>query len=227
MKPWENVRNLWLAIALVSSSLVVLRLALTPAQKPSLPTYTFPQSVPLSRWEFVKATPIGVQKLYTPSLATSVDDLTLSGQAYRYLRNGQPLEVEMRYFDRIAHVPDILRETTIRLDRIEFTPQRSELGAYAMYQRSDRLHLTACISAAGETTVERGELNSVQLRPTVLAGRIVPWFLGQAPLRDMRCLWTRISMPINPAAPQTTQQELEQAWGEWVNWWRKNYPPEP
>lgn len=227
MKPWENVRNLWLATALVSSSLVVFRLAVTPAQKPSTPSYTFPESVPLSRWEFVKATPIGVQKLYTPSLATSADDLTISGQSYRYLRNGQPLEVEMRYFNTLNHVPDILRETTIRLDRIDITSQRSDLGTYAVYARSNRLYLTACISPTGETTVDRSELHSVQLQPAIVARRVVPWFLGQASLRDMRCLWTRLSMPMNTAAPQTTQSDLEQAWGEWVNWWRNHYPPEP
>lgn len=227
MKPWENVRNLWLATVLVSSSLVVLRLATTPAQKPPEPTYTFPASIPLSNSNFVKATPIGVQKRYTPSLATSADDLTISGQSYRYIRNGQSIEIEMRYFDRLSHVPDILRETTIQLNRIEFAQQRMATGTVAMYQRSNRLFLTACITPFGETTVEGSEIGSLQLRPAILARRAIPWLLGQEPLRDRRCLWTRISMPINPTSPETTQQDLGQVWSEWINWWNSHYPPEP
>ncbi|MBW4442698.1 MAG: cyanoexosortase A system-associated protein [Plectolyngbya sp. WJT66-NPBG17] len=226
MKTWEKVRNFWLATAFVSSSLVLLKLAVTPAQKPLPPSYPFPASVPLSRWQFVQATPIGLQKLYTPSLATSIDDLTIAGQSYRYLRNGKPLEIEMRYFRDYSSVSDILKESTIRNDRINFTPARSSVGAHATYQRSNRLFITACIPTTRETTITTGEFRSAQNRPDALIARSLPWFLGQKRLRDLRCLWTRISTPIDPASPSTTQQELEQAWIEWVQWWNNNYPPE-
>lgn len=227
LKPWENVRNVWLATALVSSSLVLLKLVVTPVQKPSPPTYTFPASVPLSRWQFVQATPIGLQKLYTPSLATSVDDLTIAGQSYRYRRNAQPIDIEMRYFRDYSSVSDILKESTIQHDSIDFTSARSTVGAHAIYQRSNRLFITACIPATPETTITDGELRGAQNRPGVMLHRSIPWFLGQKPLRDLRCLWTRISMPINATSPATTEQELAQAWIEWVQWWQNNYPPEP
>ncbi len=227
MKAWEKIRNVWLTIALVSSSLVMLKLAVSPAQKPSLPSYTFPASIPLSRWQFVQTAPIGLQKRYTPALATSLDDLTIAGQSYRYLRNGKPLDIEMRYFQDYGSISDILKESTIQLERINFTPAQSSVGAHAIYQRSNQLFITACISATRETTITDGELRSAQTRPNVLIHRALPWFLGQAPLRDLRCLWTRISTPINPASPAATAEELEQVWIEWVQWWQKNYPPEP
>lgn len=227
MKAWEKIRNFWLATAFVSSCFVLLKLTLTPAQKLPSPSYTFPASIPLSRWQFVQATPIGLQKRYTPSLATSLDDLTIAGQTYHYLRNGQPLNVEMRYFREYSSVDNILRESTIRLDRINFTSTRSSVGAHAIYQRSNRLYITACIPPTKETTLTDGELRGAQNRPDVLSRRALPWFLGQAPLRDIRCLWTRISMSIDATSPARTAQELEQVWIEWVQWWQNNYPPEP
>lgn len=205
----------------------MLKLGSSPVQKPSPPSYTFPASIPLSGWQFVQATPIGLQKRYTPSLATSLDDLTIAGQSYRYLRNGKPLNIEMRYFQDYSSISDILRESTIQLERINFAPERSTVGAHAIYQRSNQLFITACIPATRETTITDGELRSAQSRPDVLIPRALPWFLGQARLRDLRCLWTRISTPINPSSPTATEAELEQAWIEWVQWWQNNYPPEP
>ncbi|MBE9008919.1 cyanoexosortase A system-associated protein [Pseudanabaenaceae cyanobacterium LEGE 13415] len=227
MKTWEKIRNIWLATALVSSSLVVLRLAFTPVQKPAPLIYTFPASVPLSRWQFVKATPIGQQRFYTPSLATSIDDLMISGQQYRYLRNGKPLDIEVRYFRNYGTVSDIVRESTIWLDRVDFTDARTRFGTHAIYEQSGRRFLTACITPIGETTVTKGEFNAAPNRPDMMIGRSLPWLLGQKPLRDLRCLWTRISTPINPSSSSATEQDLEQAWMEWVQWWQNNYPPEP
>ncbi|MGG6269955.1 cyanoexosortase A system-associated protein [Leptolyngbya sp. AN03gr2] len=226
MKAWEKVRNIWLAAALVSSSLVVLRLAATPVQRPTPPSYTFPASIPLSRWQFVQATPIGQQRFYTPSLATSIDDLMIAGQVYRYLRNGKPLDVEVRYFHDYGTVSDIVRESTIWGERIPFNPGQSTFGPHATYERSGRRFITACIVSTGKTTVTQGEFRSAPNRPEFLLGRSLPWLLGQRPLRDMRCLWTRISTPINRLSPETTEQELDQAWIEWVQWWQNNYPPE-
>jgi cyanosortase A-associated protein len=225
---WEKVRNFWLAAALASSSLVLLKILVAPAKKPPQPSYSFPATIPLSRWEFVKATPIAVQKLYTPSLATSLDDLTIAGKQYRYLRNGRTLEIETRYFvDTYTDVSDILRELTINGRNIDFNTERLEVGSYAAYQRSNRLYFSACLPSSQKTTVSNGEFRGVQQHPAILAPRFLPWFVGQVPLRDMRCLWTRASLPIDLASPNKTQQELEQAWTEWIQWWQKNYPPEP
>lgn len=225
MKTWETIRNYWLAAALASSSLVLLKLTVTPPQKLPQLSYSFPAAIPLSRWEFVKATSIGTQKRYTPSLATSVDDLTISGQQYRYLRQGRSLDIEMRYFnDTYTKVSDILEESTINNTNIDFETKRSTTGSYAVYQRSNRLYFSACIPVTRDTTVTDGELRGAQTRPDILMQRVFPWFIGRSQLRDLRCLWTNASLPIDPKAPTTTRQDLEQAWTEWIEWWQQNYP---
>jgi cyanosortase A-associated protein len=226
MKTWEKVRNYWLAAALASSSLVLLKLTVTPPQKPPQLSYSFPTAIPLSRWEFVQATSIGVQKRYTPSLATSVDDLTIAGQQYRYLRQGRTLEIEMRYFsDTYTDISDILAESIINKTKINFETKRLTTGSYAIYQRSNRLYFSACIPVTRDTTVTEGELRGGQTRPDILVQRVFPWLIGRIQLRDLRCLWTRASLSIEPNSPTTTQQDLEQAWTEWVQWWQQNYPP--
>lgn len=226
MKAWEKIRNFWLAAAFVSSSLVLLKIVVAPVKKPPQPTYSFPTAIPLSQWQFVKATPIAVQKFHTPSLATSLDDLTIAGQQYRYLRNGRALEIEMRYFiDSYTDVSDILRDSTIDHQKIDFNTGQLQVGSYAVYVRSERLYFSACVPSNRKTTVSNGEFRGIQQYPASLTQRFFPWFLGQIPLRDMRCLWTRASLPLDPARDKT-QQELAQAWTEWVQWWQQNYPPE-
>ncbi|MBD2081335.1 cyanoexosortase A system-associated protein [Leptolyngbya sp. FACHB-17] len=223
---WVKTRNFWLSAALVSSGLVLLKLVLTPAQKPVPPSYTFPASIPLSRWQFAQASPIGQQKLYTPSLATSVDDLTVSGRHYRYLRNGQPINIEMRYLRNYSSVSDIVKDSTVEMERIPLTPAQSSVGTHAVYQRSKQFFITGCIPATRETTITNGQLRNAQNRFDVLARRALPWFLGQVPLRDLRCLWVRMSTPITSTSTTSSEPELEQAWVEWVQWWQNNYPPE-
>lgn len=225
MKAWEQVRNSLLTAILIGCGAVLTKVLMFPAQKPALPTYTFPESVQLPRWQFVESIPIAQQK---PALATSVDDLAIASRHYRYERDGTTIDIEMRYFvETYTDVPELLKDSTVFARKPDLTLARSSLGAYAVFGRSNKLHLSACIPPTLETTVTNGELRSSQNRPEVLVHRVAPWFLGQAPLRDLRCLWTTLSVSIDNKPEAEVQQTLEQAWPEWVGWWQQHYPPQP
>lgn len=235
MKSWGQVRTLWL-MATLFSCVAVLGKALTKphAEKPPQPTYDFPQTVPLSGWQFVQGIPIAQHRSIAPGFVTSVDDLAIASQHYRYLRNGKPLNVEMRYFvDSYSSVLDVLKDSTLKNQTQTVTTVESPSGSYALFQRSGKLHLSACIPPNDRTSVTDAEFRGNQLRPPIVAPRIIPWFLGIAPLRDSRCLWANLSIssanPDSADVPRDSEavRDLEQAWTEWRQWWQKNYPPKP
>lgn len=235
MKSWEQVRNLGL-IATLASSVLVLGNALSKpyAALPPQPSYSFAQTVPLAGWQLVQSIPTAAHKSVGPGFVTSVDDLAIAGQHYHYLRNGKPLDIEMRYFvNSYVDVADVLEDFTIANRNQKFTVVQASIGSYTLYQRSGKLHLAACITPSAQTTVTEGEFRGSQNRPAVLATRIVPWFLGFEPLRDIRCLWSQLSIPaagpdsITVSPDSQEARELAQAWGEWAQWWKKNYPPKP
>ena len=235
MKSWEQIRNGCLAAALLSSIFVLGKAIAKPyGEQLSQPTYAFPKTVPLPGWQFVQSQPHVIARSQAPGFITAADDLAIAGHHYRYLRNGKPLDIEMRYFiDTYKDVADVVEDSTLANRPQKFTTVQSPFGSYALFQRSGKLHLSACITPTGQTTVTDGELRGNQTSLNVLATRAIPWFLGLEPLRDLRCVWTRLS--IASAKPDQAEvstesqaaRDLAQAWQEWVQWWQKNYPPQP
>lgn len=229
----DSTRNTLLIAALVCSLIVLGKATFAPAKPQPLPSYSFPQQAPtvatqfpegvIAGWQFVQATPIAVAKLRAPALATSLDDLTVSGQQYQYQRNGTAIAIEMRYFvDTYTDASEILKDATIFSRRVNFTVERSSRGSYAQFQADGTRHIAACLTPTGETSVTNADLRGSQNHPSVLVQRFTPWFLGQAPLRDLRCLWIHVSAPDS-----IDQAELKQIFSTWVGAWQTQYPSEP
>jgi cyanosortase A-associated protein len=163
---------------------------------------------------------------------SSVDDQAIAARRYQYLRNGKPLDVEVRYFVRTyRHVPSLIEDSTLLSTKPALRDRRHpKLGSYVLYPQQGNLHLSACLDPYGKTSVYDNEVMLHQARPEVVSQRLLPWILGQAPLRDLRCLWVDLSMPIAPGRFEVDRVDatpLEAAFGDWVEWWSQNYPTEP
>lgn len=55
-------------------------------------------------------------------------------------------------------------------------------------------------------------------------GRILPWLVGEAPLRDKRCLLVHMSVPTDGLTPDQANAALEDVWFAWVDWWQNRFP---
>jgi cyanosortase A-associated protein len=50
------------------------------------------------------------------------------------------------------------------------------------------------------------------------------WLLGKASIRDRRCLWTQLSIPVTELEPKQAYLILEKSWQEWYQWWQPRFP---
>jgi cyanosortase A-associated protein len=233
MKQWHPIRGYILAMTLLGCVGVLGKLVFFSQSRaqnsllsltPVFPTFVFPTRIPLREWQFVQSDALMNHVETAPAFVTSVDAQTVSGQHYRYLRNGTPLNIEMRYFvNTYIHVPSILEDSTLTSRKpIYQVDEQSDRGEYALFSKDGMVHRSACITQYGGTSVSDRQLRQQQNTLPVLSKRFFPWFLGQAPLRDLRCMWVNLS--IDARAVDEHPQWLDEVWSEWVQWWQNHYP---
>ncbi len=214
-------------LALVSGAvwLVTLYALLNPATgRREVGAYNFPDLAPLTGWQ-----PTTTQALNDSRKdRTRAFEIVPSGQHYAYAKDGLELAAELRYvIGASGNIGASLRNQT---DIPEHVLQRAEFrhrpgsGDYVLFVHRDRVYLSACINPRGGSTVTEGQFlhnrNAHDLRPA----RLWLWFTGRESLRDRRCLWTLLSVPLNGQEPPAVYPLLETAWAEWQPWWLRRFP---
>ena len=226
MKHWPKLRIILLAATFSGALLTLGKLILVPtgSDRKAL-TFDLPATVPLKDWAFVGSDPLRTQSAQSPGLLSSVDEQSIAAHHYQYAQKGVQLEIEMRYFsDSFIDVPSIVRESslTARAPTIALHDQ-FKIGAYALFNQQGRTYLSACIRPSGQTTVSDRQFHQSQNSVEVLSERFLPWILGQASLRDLRCLWANLSIP-STASLETSEQILRNVWVNWQPWWKRHFP---
>ena len=103
--------------------------------------------------------------------------------------------------------------------------QQEQTGFYSLWQTEDRVNLGACINPRGGSTVTGDQFRQNRNIHDLQFSRIMFWLIGLVPLRDWRCLWTTLSVPIETGkSPQEIYPVLEQAWFSWYEWWQPRFP---
>lgn len=210
---WQKLRIPFLALMSGGLLLVVAKFLVDPAIGKRTP-YQFPKAVLLPGWQ-AEANPQPKAKSWQQGL-------------YHFRQKGRTLLVEMRYLtDTNGDYKAILNYyTPIKppAKQTGLSHYQPATGYYGLFQDQGRAYLSACINPIGESTLTREQflanLNTYGLQPN----RLGAWVLAQADLRDRRCLWTQLSLPINEASPKSTYQVLETAWVDWYRWWQPQFP---
>jgi cyanosortase A-associated protein len=176
----------------------------------------YPDAVTLSRWQLVTAEP------YDPS--TLDPSLAPDAYQYRYQQGDRTLEATVAY---VTH--PFVNETYFRM----YSPtliniqihETDQQGFYGVVTRQDHAELHACVRPRG---------HSVILYPQLARGADVidwrlshlwKWMMGQSPLRDYRCLWTTLRLPLEGRSPDDAYGILESVWPEWRSHWSQTFPP--
>ncbi|PSO59061.1 MAG: cyanoexosortase A system-associated protein [Cyanobacteria bacterium QH_2_48_84] len=170
-------------------------------------SFSFPSKVPLPGWQLVET-----RSLKDPP-----------GRNYQYTRNTLPMEIEMRYVAKAF--PNQMRfrkyneSTPSSPEKVEVVRQQGKVGFYGLYIEQQQANLRSCINPRGGSTINYEQFiknrYTYDLQPT----RLVPWLFGQETLKDERCLWTHLSIPLEDVSPKEAYQILENAWFKWYQWW--------
>ena len=179
----------------------------------------------LPQWQLVTSQPLKPHTFERPPFAK----LLLPGRHYRYIQNDLHLDIKMRYeIETNGDVKDLVK----KYNNIKFSlnkpsivvRQHAQLGFYGLFVYKDRAYLDACINSQGGSTFTPEQFSYNRLHYDVKFNRLLAWLFIQQQLRDNRCLWTDLSIPLNQSSPESAYAILENAWEFWQQWWRPRFP---
>jgi len=226
MRLGKQLRLPLLVFTFANVLFVFTRTTLDPSiGRRTITPFVFPPAVPLPQWQRVASQPL-------PNLAVErapYGKIVLSGMQYSYRQNDLPLDIQMRYeLSTLGDVKQITSSnTTIRFGVNQpaiAIRQQEGLGFYGLYTYQQRAYLDACINPQGGSTFTSDQFDSNRIQYDFQLTRLIPWLLGQQGLRDNRCLWTHLSIPLNQSSPESAYVMLEQAWFSWSKWWSSRFP---
>ena len=222
----EKVRILLLAGIFGSVFFFLGRVILVPtAGKVQATTFVFPTVVPLPEWQLKNSRPLNSPIAENPN--------SLSGWHYQYSRNDLTLDIEMRYLvNTDGDVKSFIQNYSSippSYNRSLVLRQQSGIGFYSLFADRQQAYLSTCINSRGGSTVT--DMQFRQNRHTYdniydmrFKDRLIPWLQGRVSIRDMRCVWAHLSIPLKNSSPENAYQTLEKAWFSWYKWWHPRFP---
>jgi cyanosortase A-associated protein len=219
MVRWEKVRVSLLAIAFGIILIVVMKVGFTSPSSYNAPEGSAALStvIPLPGWQFLGSYPL--------SAPSNQVRLFLEGKRYQYHQRDRLLTIEMRYFgyDNLADVRLLIREYADIASSLELR-QYPGIGHYGLLVDRGQAYLSACIPPRGPSTVTSTQFNQNLYLHNMRFNHLLLWLLGQTTLRDDRCLWAHLSIPVRNTSSEETYKVLEKAWYSWYQWWTSHFP---
>ncbi|NHC37205.1 cyanoexosortase A system-associated protein [Scytonema millei] len=224
MKLWQRWRTPLLIFTFVNVLFVSSRVLLdSNIGKRKVTPFTFPATVPLPQWQQVASQPLPDRIVEQEPYGK----VAFPGKRYQYKQNNLLLDVDTRY--ELNTVGDGQQAIADNLN-LSFPTNRSplqirrdpQLGDYAVFVHQQKAYLNACINSRGGSTFTPSQFDSNRLRYDFQFPRIALWLLGRQELRDNRCIWTHLSLPLKQPVPEA-YSTLEQAWFSWYKWWSSRF----
>lgn len=217
MSDCKNFRPLLLAVTFSSVFLVLGKIVLSPyAGSRTVTSFVFPPVVPLSGWQSLPS--------HALSDRSSNHLNYISGRQYQYTQKDLPLNIEMRYVvNTTGDVKDFLKTYTF-IPSSPVLRQQEGIGFYGLFAYQGKAYLSSCVNPRGGSTVTARQFKQNRNTYDLPSERLLPWFLGQTNLKDERCLWANLSIPLRNSSPESAYQFLEKAWSSWYQWWHPRFP---
>ncbi|MEW6494265.1 MAG: cyanoexosortase A system-associated protein [Cyanobacteriota bacterium] len=219
MIPWKKVR-VWLIAVLFTGVLSVFSKSvwLPPSNQIETPSFIFPTTIPLPSWQLLDSFPLKITD----------DPNFINSRRYRYQKNRTVLNIDMHYIIQSSgDVKDILRKHIFSKQSSAslIIRQKPGMGFYALFTTQGTAYLTSCINPRGGSTVTFDQFRQNRNTYDLQSHRLLLWLLGLEELRDWRCMWSLLSVPLETAQPEEAYSILEFAWVFWYPWWEKHFPP--
>lgn len=191
-------------------------------QIPQVAPYPFPQVIPLADWTFTDSQPLTSDQ--TPN-SQDIPGEIVSGQRYHYRQDQTDLQIEMRYLTQTnGDLKTLIKNQTGSLGTV--LQSVAGVGKFSLFAQGSESQLDACINPRGTSTVTSDQFKRNRTLYDGQSGRFWSWILGQAPLHDNRCLWTRMTLSTSVNVPSVEpSQALITTWEDWHRWWQPRFPP--
>ena len=217
----------FLIIALVSSIIATGVSAFIPRYY-DRPKFLLPDQVSLSDWRSLSSEDLS-PLLQNPQKAGVAD-----ARRYLYTSLGQDtLRVDALYIKASAIIPKSLEILNLQylVGTLNIRHQKT-IGYYALFNDQDRVYLSSCINPRGLSTVTQEQLIKNRNQYDFTPDRIGAYLLGFSYIRDIRCLFTVMSVPLDKTQISSLQnnsldnhhRKLEKAWTNWYQKWENNFP---
>lgn len=142
-----------------------------------------------------------------------------AGKIYKYGEGDRLLKIEIRQINHTdGHVENYLKNYK-NIDPLLTIKQESGIGFYGLFVEGGNAYLSSCINPRGESTVTADRFIRNRNTYDLQWNRILSWLLGRSDLREWRCLWVNLSMPLDGADREDIYTILEKIWFEWYRWW--------
>lgn len=229
MKGWNLVRLPLMALTFSSVVLVLGKLALMPNEETSVKAaIALPTQVPLKGWQALATTPLAAPR---GAIVQDPSEM-VAGNTYVYQRDRastpMTLTVELRYLiETDPSVRNLLLKYGKPSAAVPFPStiqHQKETGFYSLYFTQDKAYLSSCINSRGESTVTETQFNQNRYTYDLRLDRVLPVLLGRETLRDGRCLFSVMSLPLQALSSEEIDQTLKDAWESWHHWWQPQFP---
>jgi cyanosortase A-associated protein len=217
IKDWKLLRISLLAITFSGVALVLGKILIYPTQYPPIKPFNFPPNIPLEGWQILGTEPISIKP------GSNIQ----STSRYRYQKDKISLDIDMRYLVNTDGKIDTLTEEhtfsqafPVRLSLVNIP----RIGWHGLFVTKERAYLSTCINPRGTTTVTNDQFRNNRNTYDIRLDHVVLWLLGTGELRDQRCLWTQMSIPLNQTSQNNAYNLLESAWASWYKQWENKFP---
>ncbi|HEY9614615.1 cyanoexosortase A system-associated protein [Allocoleopsis sp.] len=218
MIPWKTVRIWLLAVLFIGVLCVLLKSILfPPSNKTAVTPFVFPTTVPLPQWQLLDSMPLKITN----------DPNFLASRRYRYQQSPILLTIDIHYIvNSSGDVKDFLQKHIFSQQAASSVAIRQKVGVgfHALFSYQGKAYLSSCMNPRGGSTVTFDQFRQNRNTYDVKPGRLILWLLGFQELRDFRCMWNMLSVPLEKTKPEEAYSILENAWFSWYSWWQPHFP---
>ncbi len=195
------------------------------AGKQPVSSFIFPNQVPLSFWNQREKKNLSIEELNINF--GKQPNAIISGKRYQYVRDNLIIDADIFYVVNTRGNVSKLIETQTQISEDALNQQKikksDDIGFYSIFRDDKFVYLSSCLNPQGKSTVTSKQfsenLNQVRLIPSLLG----KWLVGKASIRDRRCLWIHLCLPLNSEI-NNTEEILESVWLDLAQWWTPNFP---
>jgi cyanosortase A-associated protein len=198
--------------------------------------FQFPEKIDLPNWQFVSSD--NLDKELNQELNKQLETTSQIGiaDARRYFYTSflyKDLSIDLMYVRKLVVVPALLKQLNLKYVNSSFKVSYSDsVGYYALFTDRDLAYLSSCINPRGKATVTSEQFMNNRNTYDISGDRILSYLIGTSDLRDTRCLFTIMSVPlkssktenVNGDLLENSYKKLEKVWFAWYQKWENNFP---